>query len=262
MYFSRSRRAAAVAVTAASLLCGTGALLSSAPASAATCSDVDLVFARGTGEPQGPSVLQNGTLNALKSGLSGKSVSQYSVVYPAGSDQNAKPGADDLVKHVSSVAAECPNTKFVLGGYSQGATVVDLSIGVRVFGGSATPIPTNLAPKVAAIVTFGNPLGNQKLAAATPTYGSRVKEFCAAGDPVCQNGSNFAAHLEYISNGDTTKAGQFAATKVLESGPNPGDPTTTTTPTTGPPTTVAPPPPPRPWWCWWSWCFAGRSWTR
>lgn len=250
MHFSRSRRIAAVVVTAASLVGVTGTLLASAPASAATCSDVDLVFARGTGEPQGASVLQGGTLNALKSGLSGKSVSQYSVVYPAGVDQNARPGAEDMVKHVTSVAASCPNTKFVLGGYSQGATVVDLSIGVRVFGGTATAIPANLAPKVAAIVTFGNPLGNQKLAAASSTYSSRIKEFCAAGDPICQNGSNFAAHLQYITNGDTTKAGQFAASKIGGSGPTPT--------TTSPPTTTAPPPP-RPWWCFWSWCDPGRS---
>jgi cutinase len=214
----RTRRAAVLMATA-SAVCATGSLLSvAAPASAATCSDVDLVFARGTGEPQGPSVLQRGTLSALQGGLSGKTVNNYSVVYPAGSDQNAQPGATDMVNRVKSVSANCPNTKFVLGGYSQGGT-------------------------------FGNPLGNNRLAAASPTYSSRIKEFCATGDPVCRNGSNFAAHISYISNGDTTKAGQFAAAQVLANsgggggGGTPSEPTPTPTPT--------PTPSPRPWWHWW-----------
>jgi len=252
MSFPRTRRRA-VLLAAAIAAGATSSLLSVTPASAAACSDVDLVFARGTGEAQGPSVLQGGTLNALKSGLSGKSVSSYSVVYPAGADQNAKPGADDLVKHVKSVAASCPNTKFVLGGYSQGGTVVDLAIGVSLFGPAPTgTIPADLAPRVAAIVTFGNPLGNNRLAAASPTYSSRIKEFCASGDPVCRNGSNFTAHFSYLSNGDTTRAGQFAASKVGSGGGTGPTPTTSPTPTTRPnPTTP-------PWWSWLTW-WLGRS---
>lgn len=252
-------RRRAVLLAAVSVFCATGSLISGGPtpASAAACSDVELVFARGTGEAQGPSVLQGGTFNALKSGVGGKSVSQYSVVYPASADQNATPGQQDMVKRISTVAAQCPNTKFVLGGYSQGGTVVDLSIGVSLFGPAPSgAIPANLAPRIAAIVTFGNPLGNQRLAAASPTYSSRIKEFCAAGDPVCRNGADFTAHLAYLSNGDTTKAGQFAASKVQSSTPNPGDPSTTTT--VGPtPTTATPPPTTRPWWSWWS-----RWWAR
>lgn len=220
-----SRRKALLAAAVGVVFAGNSLMMSApsvaAPANVAQagagCSDVELVFARGTGELQGPSILQHGTLSALKGGLPGKSVSNYSVVYPAGFNQNAKPGQVDMVRRVTETAAKCPNTKFVLGGYSQGATVVDMSIGVNLFGKAPGAIPANLEPKIAAIVTYGNPLGKNRLAAASPTYADRIIEFCASGDPVCRDGVNGMAHVAYITNGDTTKGGKFAAQKVLAS---------------------------------------------
>ncbi|KAE8880917.1 hypothetical protein PF003_g34830 [Phytophthora fragariae] len=44
-----------------------------------------------------------------------------------------------MTNHVVSVAKECPNTVFVLGGYSQGASVTATL-------GSGGTIPENLAP--------------------------------------------------------------------------------------------------------------------
>ncbi|KAE9263410.1 hypothetical protein PF008_g32371, partial [Phytophthora fragariae] len=52
---------------------------------------------------------------------------------------SAGPGATDMTNHVVSVAKECPNTVFVLGGYSQGASVTATL-------GSGGTIPENLAP--------------------------------------------------------------------------------------------------------------------
>ena len=249
MPVSPVRRSAVLLAASAAVFAG-GAVATAGPAAAA-CTDVEVIFARGTGEPQGPSVLQRGTVSALKGAVGGRSVQDYSVVYPAGADQNAAPGAADLVKRLTAQAAACPGTKFVLGGYSQGATVVDIAVGARTFSRGGSAIPAELAPKVAAIVTFGNPLGNNKLAAAAPAYASRIKEFCASGDPVCRNGSSFNAHLAYISNGNTAEAGRFAATQVLGSAPSPGtpaEPPATTPPTTGP----APADPGEtPWWLRW-----------
>lgn len=37
-------------------------------------------------------------------------------------------GASDLIKHVNGRLATCPNMKFVLVGYSQGAMVTGMSI--------------------------------------------------------------------------------------------------------------------------------------
>ncbi len=57
----------------------------------------------------------------------------------------------------------CPSTRFVLGGYSQGAAVVDMLMGIPPLGtkvgdvGSAPPLPFSLADRVAAVAVFGNP---------------------------------------------------------------------------------------------------------
>lgn len=212
------RRVIALFAGAIALAAGLVAFSPATPASAATCSAVDIVFARGTGERQGLGSTGSAFVSSLTSALSGRAVSSYAVVYAANYEQtSAGPGSTDLVNHVTSIASSCPSTKFVLGGYSQGATVVDKALGIfTLTGGSGTALPTALAPKVAAIVVFGNPLGLQRqtIETASATYGARAKSFCNTGDPVCGNGGNVFAHLQYVSNGSTTAGAQFAATKV------------------------------------------------
>jgi alpha/beta superfamily hydrolase len=69
---------------------------------------------------------------ALRPQLGGHSLAVYPIDYPA-SDQWAT-GADgfrDAAAHIVSVAATCPNTKMVLGGYSQGAAVAGRNVGCR-----------------------------------------------------------------------------------------------------------------------------------
>jgi cutinase len=148
-------------------------------------------------------------------------VTDYAVNYAAGFDQSsAGPGATDLSNHISSLAAQCPGTQFVVGGYSQGASVTDIALGIRTVLGTGTAIPAADASRVDAVVVFGNPLklSGQTIAAASPAYGPKAEEFCNTGDPVCANGSNIAAHLQYASNGDAQQGAQFAATKVTAAG--------------------------------------------
>lgn len=182
------------------------------------CADVEVVFARGTGEAQGLGVLGTPLVSAIRSALPGVSVTSYAVVYAAEASQaSAGPGATDMTRHVTSVAAACPNTRFVLGGYSQGATVTDIAIGITGVGSTAgSAIPAELAPRVAAVVVYGNPLGMMRrtIAAASPTYGPKAKEFCNTGDPVCGAGSNMAAHLTYRTNGTVDEGARFAAGKI------------------------------------------------
>ncbi|EGZ11730.1 cutin hydrolase [Phytophthora sojae] len=183
----------------------------------AECSDVHVVFARGSGEMAGLGICGQPLVKGITSNLGGMSVSSYAVSYLASYDQtSAGPGATDMTNHVVSVAQQCPNTVFVLGGYSQGASVTDISIGIKTMLGSGKTIPESLAPRIKAIVTFGNPLKlmGQTIKSSSSTYGSKAIEFCNTGDPVCAAGFNMMAHLMYATDGSVTSAAKQAAALV------------------------------------------------
>lgn len=94
----------------------------------ASCPDYALVTARGTGEPQGPSLGFSGlgiggmapqTLAAVPNGV------EYDVVYPASAAPNSEAiGGADAVRYINASRAACPNQKFALLGYSQAATIM------------------------------------------------------------------------------------------------------------------------------------------
>jgi len=207
-------------LAALSLVGGAGLATLSAPAaSAATCSDLDVVAARGTFEPGTLGLIVGDPVySALQRKITGKTLSSYAVDYPADlSLTSAATGNLDVVNHVNAQAAACPNQRFILVGYSQGANVVDNSIGISSDGavvGSpiVATIPAAVEPKVAAVLLFGNPiraLGKS----VTGTYQSRTIDFCANGDPICQNGgTDVGAHLGYTADADA--AATFAAGKV------------------------------------------------
>ncbi|MFF5982024.1 cutinase family protein [Streptomyces olindensis] len=207
-------------LAALSLAGGAGlATLSAPPAAAAACTDVELVAARGTFEPGTLGfIVGDPVLSALQKKVTGKSLSSYKVNYPADlSPTSAAQGNLDLVNHVKSQAAACPNQKFVLVGYSQGANVVDNSIGISSAGavvGSpiVATLPAQVEPKVAAVLLFGNPiraLGKS----VTGTYQSRTLDICAKGDPICESGGgDVGAHLGYRDDADA--AATFAAGRL------------------------------------------------
>ncbi|WP_432993892.1 cutinase family protein [Dactylosporangium sp. CA-233914] len=186
------------------------------------CADVEIVFARGTGDLPGLGVLGTPLVSAIRSALPGRTVNAYGVNYAAEASQaSAGPGATDMSRHVNAVAAACPGTKFVIGGYSQGATVTDIAIGIPFGTTTGETIPAGLASRVSAVVVFGNPLGilHQTIAQRSSVYGPKTKEFCNAGDAICGSaaGGNALAHLQYMSNGSVQQAAQFVAGKLAGS---------------------------------------------
>ncbi|WP_197520721.1 cutinase family protein [Mycobacterium sp. E2238] len=214
-----------------------GALVSSAPspsASADPCPDVEVVFARGSGEPPGIGGIGGSFVDALRSQIGPRSLSVYAVNYPASTDfsapdfpQTVVDGIRDASSHVEATAKNCPNTREVLGGYSQGAALAGYVTSAAVPPGvpaSAVPppMPPDVANHVAAVTLFGTPSGDflQKYHAPPlaigPLYQPKTIELCAQGDPVCGsgNGNDFAAHTSYGMNGMTGQAANFASSHL------------------------------------------------
>src|SRR5689334_14070354 len=100
-------------------------------ASAEPCPDVEVIFARGSGEPPGVGGVGQSFVDALRSQVGAKSLSVYPVNYAASTDfgdpiafaGSVVDGIRDAGDHVQAMANACPNTRMVLGGYSQGAAV-------------------------------------------------------------------------------------------------------------------------------------------
>jgi cutinase len=184
----------------------------SSTASADGCPDAEVVFARGTNEPPGLGRVGNAFVGALR-GQTSRSIGTYAVNYPASYDfGRAADGANDASGHVMWMVENCPGTRLVLGGYSQGAAVIDVVAAAPVPGfGFTAPLPPEAADHVAAIAVFGNPSNKigQPLT-NSPGYGFKTIDLCTDGDPVCSPGRNFAAHSGYTPS-MTNQAAAFVA---------------------------------------------------
>lgn len=181
--------------------------------------DVELVFARGSGEIPGLGIVGGPFARALRRNLPDRRVGAYAVRYRAHWNQTTVgAGATDLVDRVVAMAKRYPKLEFVLGGYSQGAMVVYLALGGRMWTDLAVPgeyktLPTQLAPRIRAIALFGNPL--VRWGVRMPRrYASITRDFCNPGDPFCTSGRNFIAHLTYGANGSTQRAATFSAQRI------------------------------------------------
>ena len=187
------------------------------PSANAACSDIEVVFARGTGEPVGIGRVGESFVSSLRNQVGGRSVGVYAVNYPATYDfLAAADGANDASAHIQGTVANCPDTRIVLGGYSQGAAVIDVITAVPFPAiGFNSPMPAEVADHVAAVAVFGNP--SAKLGAPltlSPLYGFKAIDLCNAGDPVCSNGNNIDAHKNYGPAGFTGQAAGFVAGRL------------------------------------------------
>jgi cutinase len=225
--FARFLGAAGVAAWATLL----SAPIRIAPASAAPCPDIEVTFARATAEPPGVGGVGQEFVDSLRSQVGGRSVGVYPVNYPATEDwaPSASAGGSDASTHVQSMAANCPNTRLVLGGASQGAMVIDLITIAQapVAGFIPASLPADVADHVAAVAVFGNPtdryLGGP-VSAISPWYGHKAIDLCAPGDPICSPGGGLSlpshdevfspAHLSYEQSGMPSQAATFVASHL------------------------------------------------
>ena len=212
-----------VVETTAALLIGAAAAITPsiafAPVASADCPDIEVVFARGTEDTPGLGAVGGEFVQVLSSKVGGRSVGSYAVNYPASFNfLLAGDGANDASAHVQYMMGACPNTRLVLGGYSQGAAVIDVitSVPVPILAFN-NPLPPNAPDFVAAVVAFGNP--SAKLGAPltiAPVWGPKSIDLCNGGDPICQtDGEIVNAHKSpNYTGGFVNQAADFVAGRL------------------------------------------------
>ncbi|CAG8909405.1 unnamed protein product [Penicillium egyptiacum] len=149
------------------------------------CKEYTFIFARGTSEMGNMGTVVGPPVAKQLNSLTGNKVTVQGVTYPADAAGNAVMGAAGgpaMAKLVKQALSQCPKTKVLLGGYSQGAMVVH---------NAANSLDAN---QITAAVLFGDPLKAQGVGKVAS---DKVKEFCHLGDPVCLNGGNVMAHVTY-----------------------------------------------------------------
>lgn len=219
----------------------------------ASCAAIQFIGVRGSGEPAGFGGTVGAALTAFKNDETA-SVGSYAVVYPATHipiitdatplqfAQSVNAGVSALMSHLNSESAECPNQKFVVSGYSQGALVVDIALAQE---------PSSILSRVKGTVLFGDPFfdSSEPYDAGTysssrnglvrdalpaiangymlpPSLSAMTQSYCIAGDPICNYGfvnlvtclahesHGQCAHQLYVADGYANKAAAFLASKA------------------------------------------------
>jgi cutinase len=199
-----------------------GPAAGSVPAPASTsstlCPDIEVIFARGTDDTPGLGRNGQAFIDALRPLVRGRTLTSYAVNYPASYDfLAAADGAVDASNRIAMMAEQCPSTKLVLGGYSQGAAVMDMLAGIPPLGnkigsvGSGPPLAADLVPHIDAVAVFGNPATKFSNPITRSVFGGRAIDLCKDGDPICSRGRNPFAHNDYIDAGMVQQAASYVA---------------------------------------------------
>ncbi|MCT7657742.1 cutinase family protein [Mycobacterium deserti] len=219
-----------------------GAMVAGLPAPVATaqaCPDVEVVYARGTGEAPGVGGVGQAFVDALRGQAAPRSVNVYPVNYQASGDFNNRiefartviDGIRDAGMRIQTTAANCPDTRIVLGGFSQGAAVAGYvtaaEIPAEVPAEYRNYIPNPLAPEiadhVAAVVLIGKPSPNFLASVGAPainigpSYTGKTLELCNPGDTICNGapaGGPSFEHALYGVNGSAAEGATYAVGRL------------------------------------------------
>ncbi|KAH8883091.1 cutinase [Thozetella sp. PMI_491] len=144
------------------------------------CRAVTLIYARGTtqaGNVGDAAAVGPLFFNALAALIGESNLAVQGVTYAAdiiGFLQGGDPAGSKLMASlVSTAATQCPNTKIVLSGYSQGGQLVH---------NAAANLTTALTNKINSVLIFGDPDDGQAVG-SIPS--SKVKIICHDGDLIC-----------------------------------------------------------------------------
>jgi pimeloyl-ACP methyl ester carboxylesterase len=158
----------ALASAKRSCRCGDAAFLAiprvniTIPQQVEPCAPYKLLDARGSGEPQGVSLMFQTVIERL---LANNTDATYqSIVYPAGFAQNTTSGVQNTVDVINYGLQDCPEQKYFLFGYSQGATVVQEAL---------IEVGDEAAASVQSVVMVGNPYRTPGRKSNVDEYGRR-----------------------------------------------------------------------------------------
>lgn len=232
-----------LALTLCGVLLSAGVVLGppSAAQAAPNCSDIAVIFARGTNEPGGaPGLTGLAFAAALRALAPASTVSLAGVDYPAtGGFLNrfefagtVLAGARNMQTLATRINAVCPRTSLVLGGFSQGAMVTSYALNPALDAPKPTggeqpramaPLSKRVADRIAAVTLFAPPspaflrsIGSPRMEVARP-YASRTLVYCFPADNVC-DGAQFrfpdGIHSLYVLDGATTHAAANVAVQL------------------------------------------------
>ncbi|TGZ81900.1 alpha/beta-hydrolase [Ascodesmis nigricans] len=177
-----------------------------------SCPPLELLFARGTAEIPKLGILGGPFGKALSAAIPGAMTT--GIDYPASNFITSPPkGVEWVTSYMTEKGASCPQTKFVIAGYSLGSFVVhQLAEGI-------TP---ELRQKIVAAGVFGDPTR----APFGEIYGERgypvqnegtdVFDVCGTIDTICGTDSNgpTGGHITYGINGAVQDVSAFIAQRL------------------------------------------------
>ncbi|MFD5177031.1 cutinase family protein [Nocardia sp. NPDC058379] len=193
------------------------------------CAEVRVVTVRGTLEPQIGSLLLT-PLGKRIAQESGRAATVTELEYPASmAPDSSVRGVENLTALLNTTAAACPDQQLVLLGYSQGARVIGNTLAAR------AAVTDQAAARIDAIALFGSPLFNGAEpydrgsydpalsgtgalpVGALAEFADRLRDYCNAGDRVCQGGDPAAGfgnalsygHFAYFVNDNRDQAAAF-----------------------------------------------------
>ncbi|KAI1264238.1 carbohydrate-binding module family 1 protein [Xylariaceae sp. FL1019] len=128
-------------------------------------------------------------------------------------DDSANQGTAAVVSAVTSYNQQCPSTKIVLIGYSQGGQIMDNAF----CGGAGATLSGTALAAVKAVIFMGDPHNVAGLPynvgtctaggfaarpagfQCSPGNSAIIKSYCDAADPYCCNGADAATHQGYVT---------------------------------------------------------------
>jgi hypothetical protein len=266
-------RRVVTAIAGVLLASGISGLSAGAASAAPGCADYHWIGAAGSGQRDGAGLTANGGMGdvvyqsylQMRAALadSGRTITAEAVQYPAApvpADggirgwmnfmDSVHDGTDAAAEQLKAFSAQCPATKVILAGYSQGAMVIHRNLhdladdpqvvaALLVADGDRLPVDTTinmgstaLAPGVGKGVAQEHSfLADTDTSMLPAAIGARTVSVCDIGDPVCDSvpdqdsmsPAGIAIHTGYAPAGSGPHAwGAPLYNLVLASGPDAG----------------------------------------